>query len=109
MSVELFKYDGNIYDEDAEVILYKPIATQRIYNKYLEPAIEELNIRYFYDGAEIRKNNLDSVMSELELLIKWVTINVEGNYQEYLLPRLEDIKEVIPKYLKNDDDIIYIF
>lgn len=33
-----------------------------MYDKYLKPAIEELNISYFWDGAEIRKSNSNSVM-----------------------------------------------
>ncbi|MCI8409942.1 MAG: hypothetical protein HFJ09_11845 [Lachnospiraceae bacterium] len=108
MSVGLYKYNGIIFD-DAEEILSENIASQRIYDKYLEPAIEELNIYYFQDGAEIRKGNLDSVISELELLIKWVTNNVEGDDLEYLLCRLHNIKKIIPKSLENDDDVLYIF
>lgn len=107
MSVGLYKYNGNIF-YDAEEILSENIASQRIYDKYLEPAIEELNIYYFQDGAEIRKGNLDSVISELELLIKWVTNNVEGDDLEYLLCRLHNIKKIIPKSLENDD-VLYIF
>ena len=101
MSVGLYKYNGNIFDDSKE-ILSENIASQRMYNKYLEPAIEKLNIYYFQDGAEIRKDNLDSVMSELELLIKWVMDNVEGDDLKYLLCRLQNIKKVIPKSLKND-------
>lgn len=108
MSVGLYKYDGNIYD-DAKEILSENIASQRMYDKYLEPAIEQLNIYYFQDGAEIRKSNLDSVMSELESLIKWVNINTEGDDMKYLLYRLQNIKEVILKSLENENDVLYIF
>lgn len=108
MSVGLYKYDGNIND-NTKLILSENIASQKIYCKYLEPAIEELNIHYFQDGAEIRKKNLDLVMSELELLIKWIIDNVEGDDLEYLLCRLQNIKKVIPKSLEKDDDILYIF
>ena len=108
MSIGLYKYDGNIYD-DAKEILSENIASQRMYEKYLEPAIEQLGIYYFQDGAELRKNNLDSVMLELELLIKWVTDNVEGDDLEYLLCRLRNIRKVILKSLENKDDILYIF
>lgn len=48
-------------------------------------------------------------MSELELLIKWVADNVEGDELEYLFCRLQNIKKVILKSLENDDDILYIF
>lgn len=108
MSVGLYKYNGNIFD-DAEEILSETISSQKMYDKYLEPAIKELHIYYFQDGAEIRNNHLDSVMSELDLLMKWVMDNVEGDALEYLLYRLQNAKKVIPKALKNDDDVLYIF
>lgn len=108
MSVGLYKYDGNIFD-DAEEILSENIASQRMYDKYLAPAIEELNICYFQEGAEIRKNNLNSVISELELLTQWVIENVDGDDMEYLLCRLQSIKKVILKSLYNNDDVLYIF
>ena len=108
MSVGLYKYNGNIFD-DVEEILSENIASQRIYDRYLEPAIEELNIFYFQDGAEIRKNNLDLVIKEIELLTKWVVNHVEGEDKEYLLERLKHMKEVIPKSLESDEDVLYIF
>lgn len=108
MSAGLYKYNGNIFD-DADEILSENIASQKIYEKYLEPAIKELNIYYFQDGAEIKKNNLVSVMLELELLIKWVSDNVEGDDLEYLLSRLQNIKKIIPESLTTDKDILYIF
>lgn len=108
MSVGLYKYDGNIYD-DAKEILSENIASQRMYDKYLKPAIEQLDIYYFQDGAEIRKNNLESVMSELESLIRWVNNNIKGDDMEYLLGRLQNVKKVILESLENDDDVLYIF
>ena len=108
MSVGLYKYKGNIFD-DTEEVLSENIASQRMYDKYFEPAIIELNIYYFQDGAEIKKSNLDSVLSELELLIKWVMDNIEGDDLEYLLYRLQHIKKVILKSLEDDNDVLYIF
>lgn len=108
MSVGLYKYKGNIFD-DTEEVLSENIMSQRMYDKYLEPAIKELNIYYFQDGAEIKKSNLDSVLSELELLIKWVMDNVEGDDLQYLLYRLQHIKKVILKLLEDDNDVLYIF
>lgn len=108
MSVGLYQYRGNLY-EDAEEILSVNIASQRMWDNYLEPAVKELKIHYFQDGAQIRKENLAAVMSELELLIRWITNYVEGSDLEYLLYRLKNIKEVISKSLEKDDDILYIF
>ena len=109
MSVGLFKYDGDLYDRNSKEILSEPVASERMYMKYLGPAIEELNIQYFYDGAWLRKCNLDSIMSELDMLIQWVEVHVEGIDREYFLERLENMKVVIPRELENDDDILYIF
>ena len=108
MSVGLYKYDGNIF-EDAKEVLSENVASQRMYDKYLQPAIKELSIFYFQDGSEIRKANLDLVMDEIELLIKWVASHVEGDDKEYLLSRLKNMKEVISNSLENDEDVLYIF
>ena len=108
MSVGLYKYDGNIF-EDAKEVLSENVASQRMYDKYLQPAIKELSIFYFQDGSEIRKANLDLVMDEIELLIKWVASHVEGDDKEYLLNRLKNMKEVISNSLENDEDVLYIF
>lgn len=108
MSVGLYKYNGNIYD-DTEAVLSENIASQKMYEKYLEPAIKELNIHYFQDGAEIRKDDLNFVISELKLLIEWVTDNVQGDDLDYLLCRLQNVKKIIPKLLDSDDDVLHIF
>ena len=108
MSVGLYKYDGNIF-EDAKEVLSENVASQRMYDKYLQPAIKELSIFYFQDGSEIRKANLDLVMDEIELLMKWVASHVEGDDKEYLLNRLKNMKEVISNSLENDEDVLYIF
>lgn len=108
MSVGLYQFNGNIYD-DAEEILSESIASQRVWERYLEPAVEELKIQYFRDDAELRIEHLAAVMSELELLINWVTEHVEGSDLEYLLCRLQNVREVILRTLRNDDDVLYIF
>lgn len=108
MSVGLYQYDGCLYD-DAKEILSVNIASQRMWDQYFECAIEELGIHYFRDGAELRKDNLDAVMSELELLISWVANHVKGSDLEYLLGRLQNIKEVISVSFEKDDDVLYIF
>ena len=53
MSVGLYKYDGDFYDRNSELVLSENIASERFYNKYWEKAINELNVKYIQDGAEI--------------------------------------------------------
>ncbi len=47
MSVEICKYDKNIYNYYAKLLMNEVISSQRIYEKYLEPAIRNLKIHYF--------------------------------------------------------------
>ena len=108
MSVGLYKYDGNIYD-DAKEIISESIASQSMYEKYLKPAIKELHIVYFQDGAEIRKKDLQKTMTDVKLLIQWIENNVQGDDMTYLLSRLQKIQSLIPDLLVNDDDVLYIF
>ena len=109
MSVGLFKYDGDINDKDHKLIMSENIASERKYIQYLAPAVKELSIKYFKDGSEIRKPDLDEVLVEIESLIRWVNDYAEGVDKEYLLERLENMKVVIPEALKTDDDVLYIF
>ena len=109
MSVGLFKCDGNIYDKNSKIIMSENIASQRIYDTYLDPAIKELNIKYFQDGMDLKFENRESVMYEIDKLLIWVKKNVNGEDREYLLIRLINIKEVINNNLVNEDDVLYIF
>ena len=109
MSVGLYKYNGDINDDNSEVIICEPIASQRIYDTYIIPAIEELNIFYFQDDAEIRLGNLEDVLGEIQLLLDWVQSKVEGEDKLFLSDRLIHIRGVIVDALKTSDDILYIF
>ena len=73
------------------------------------PYYEALDDKVYPQNKEIRKANLDLVMDEIELLIKWVASHVEGDDKEYLLSRLKNMKEVISNSLENDEDVLYIF
>lgn len=108
MSVEIFKYDRDIYDSSAKMIVNAGVSSQRMYDKYLEPAVRELHIRYFQDGAEIRQCNLEAVMKELELLLEWLEKHAEGEDLEYLRSKLQYMQKFIPEALQEDDDILYI-
>lgn len=105
MSVDIYKYDDNIYD-DADEIVSEVIASQRIYDKYLSKAIKELGIAYLQDGAELRIENLEKALSEIQLLIDWIQAYVKGEDRMILSERLDHIRSVIKDSLKTKDDIL---
>lgn len=109
MSVGLFKFDGDRYDRNSNVILSKSVVSEEKYNKYLEKAINELNIQHFRDGGEIRKKDVQLTLQEIEKLILWVNKNVKGNDLVYLNERLVELREIISKSLNSDDEVLYIF
>ncbi|BAO07120.1 hypothetical protein EMQU_1563 [Enterococcus mundtii QU 25] len=109
MSVGLFKYDGDIYEVNSEVILSENISSQSFYERYWEKAIEELGIKYIQDGSEFDNTKLEVVMEELDLLKKWATANLQGEKQEYMIARIENLQEVIPSSFISEQDILYIF
>ncbi len=109
MSVGLYKYEGNIYDENAKLVLSENIASQRFYEKYWEKAIKELNIKFMQDGAEINFEQKDIVIKELGLLLSWAKENLCGKDLDYMKCRIENLQKVIPTALEGEDDILYIF
>jgi len=48
-------------------------------------------------------------MEELDLLKKWATANLQGEKQEYMIARIENLEEVIPSSFISEQDILYIF
>lgn len=104
-------WDSEVYDDiyNAEILINKVICSGWVYEKYLWPAIRELKIIYFQSNGEIRKCNLEAVMKELELLIEWVEVHVEGEDLDYIKSRLQYMQKFIPENLQEDDDVLYIF
>ncbi|MBO1300808.1 MULTISPECIES: hypothetical protein [unclassified Enterococcus] len=109
MSVGLFKYDGDIYEENSEVILSENISSEPFYERYWEKAIKELGIKYIKDGAEFDHTKLGVVMEELDLLKSWAITNLQGENQEYMIARIEHLEKVIPSSFISEQDILYIF
>ncbi|MGC6768094.1 hypothetical protein ACYSNR_17355 [Enterococcus sp. LJL128] len=109
MSVGLFKYDGDIYNENSKVILSENISSESFYEKFWEKAIAELNIKYIQDGAEFNKTSLDIVLKELGLLKEWAIANLHGEDREYMRSRIENLEKVIPTAFTSEQDILYIF
>ena len=108
MSVEICKYDRDWDNFYAKLVMNEVISSQRMYKKYLKSAMIELRTYYFRVNGEIRKNNLETVMKELDLLIEWVENHTEGEDLEYLKSQLQYMQKLIPEALQEDDDILHI-
>ena len=109
MSVGLFKYDRDIYDENAVLLLSVNISSEEFYVKYWEKAIKELEIEYIHDGTELRKSQLDIILVELDSIMNWAIKNLIEKELEYMKDRIYDLKKVILEELIDDDVILYIF
>lgn len=91
------------------MVLSENIASEHFYNKYWEKAINELNIKYIQDGAEINFAMKDTVLKELEMLLEWAMKNVEGKDLQYMKDRIENLQKVIPTAFDDENTILYIF
>ena len=109
MSVELYKYSGNIYDKNSKLILNESISSQQFYDIYWEKAIQELRIKYVQDGTEFDISKKEILLKELELLLSWAKQNLQNENLNYMKSRIENLKNVIITELCNEKDIFYIF
>lgn len=109
MSVGLFRYNGDIHDDNSEVTLSVNISTEEFYLNHWEKARKELGIKYIQDGAEFNKSKLNDVLRELDLLRNWAMKNLTGKELEYMRERIENLQNVIPDAFIDDDTILYIF
>ena len=104
MSVGLFKYDGDMYSSNSELVLSENIASQRFYNEHWERAVIQHELKFMCDDAEIRLKDLPNALHEIEILLNWAKINlsmVNTVDYEYMKERLENLRKVIPEELKN--------
>ena len=108
MSVGLFRYNGDIYDDDSEVTLSVNISTEAFYLKYWERARKELGIKYIQEGAEFNKSKLKDILKELDLLRNWAIKNLSGKELEYMKGRIENLQDVIPNAFIDEETILYI-
>lgn len=109
MAVGLYKYEGNINDRNSKLILSENISSQQFYEKYWERAIEELNIKYIQDGAELDFSKKDMVLEELKLLLYWAEQNLQDNDLEYMKSRIKNLQKVVPIAFDDEKSILYIF
>ena len=89
-------------------VLEIPIAFQRIYKQYWEPAVEELGLQCFLVPTGFGKDKLEQALRELELMREWTKKNVTGSDQEYILMRIEGLEKGLPEAFDREDTILYV-
>ena len=89
-------------------VLEIPIAFQRVYRQYWEPAIKELDIQCFQTCAYFGRDKLDQALRELALLKEWTKKNVTGSDREYILTRIEGLEKGIPDAFDREDTVLYV-
>ena len=110
MSVALFKYKSNISDPNAKLLVSMNIASERMYRKYLLPVIAQLHLSKFADGTDITFEDRKLFAAELDILTERLKTDISDTaLLDYFIPRLEDIKNVLPHLLEKEGDIIHIF
>lgn len=107
---------------DEEHKYYIPISTEKIFEDYWNPIIEQLDLRwakYFQIGVEIEKQNLDEVIKELKKIENWIIKNwikkfeytkISNKIRELMLERLENLEYELTKILNTyrSDIKVYI-
>lgn len=106
---------------DEEDKYYIPISTEKTFEDYWNPIIEQLNLRwakYFQIGVEIEKQNLDEVIKELKEIENWIITNwitkyvntkISNEIRELMLERLENLEKELTKIFNSSRSDIKIY
>lgn len=106
MSVSVFRI--NQEDDSFELGFEIPISREEFFVKYWQPAIEELKISGIQNGVELRKEQLESTLQELEKLRIWAHSNLKNNDLEYMVTRIDLLNKQLPLAFKTDDTVLWI-
>lgn len=88
---------------------YVPISCEREFEKYWQPIIDKLNLKwanFFQCGIEIEKMKFDEVIQELNEILKWVQNNMDNAQGKRMEERIRNLcKELHSIYNSSRDDI----
>jgi alanine racemase len=85
-----------------------PISREEFFTKFWQTAINELGIIRIQNGTELRKEQLESTLMELEQLRKWAQSNLLNNDLEYMVSRIDLLIKELPSAFKTDDTVLWI-
>ncbi len=106
MSVSVFRM--NQKDGSFELGFEIPISREEFFTKFWQTAINELGIIRIQNGTELRKEQLESTLMELEQLRKWAQSNLLNNDLEYMVSRIDLLIKELPSAFKTDDTVLWI-
>lgn len=110
MSVDLHRYDGDIFDKSSKLISQHAVASYSFYCKCWEKGIRECNVRLFRDDGEFSDGDIDEVMTELNNLKSWALKELSGSDQEYFITRIEHLQHYLSAECKKDGEkFFYLF
>ena len=98
--------EGNI---DGSIDLTINIATTQFFNEFWEKAIKDTNAKLFKENSQFGKNQVPAILYELELIKRWIEINLLDSNREYMKERVENLIDCIPTAFDKDETILYIY
>ena len=109
MSVALYKFENKLENPEREIIYCQPIATEKIYEQYLEPILYALDLKLLVDGSIIKFEQKEQFIFELMRLKEYLNSSNNNEFKDYFLLRLEKIEKDIDYLLSDAQDNVEIF
>lgn len=106
MSVSVFRM--NQEDNSFELGFEIPISREDFFTKVWQTAINELGIIGIQNGIELRQEQLESTLLELEKIRQWARSNLRNNDLEYMVSRIDLLIQELPSAFKTDDTVLWI-
>ncbi|MFC3800487.1 GNAT family N-acetyltransferase [Cohnella sp. GCM10012308] len=106
MSVSVFRI--NQEDDSFELGFEIPVSNERFFMNYWQSAIEQLGISCIRNGTELRKEQLELTLQELEKLRIWAQSKLLKNETEYMLNRIDWLLIQLPFAFITDDTVLWI-
>jgi hypothetical protein len=105
MSVGVIILEPHFSDFEREFSI--PISNEKFFQTYWESAIEELKLQWIQNGIEIKKENLQSLLFELDKLKEWAEINLTEANLIYMIERIHALKDLLPTAFQRESAIIW--
>lgn len=109
MAVDILRFDRDSEDENSEIIFSYPVASETFFRNVWTVAIADTELKLFKDWGKFTPNQINDVLDELRILMKWCDENLTGDDRFKMHSRIEDLMNVIPEEAPNSNEPFYIF